>query len=80
MRDSQPLDEVKALAAQVDAYCVDYVGLDLSFDGIAVQCDTGDAEQFKQCVAAVSEANNGPLILVSNDPAILEAGISRRTG
>ena len=36
VRDTQPLDDVAALAAQVAQYKVDYVGLDLAFDGIAV--------------------------------------------
>jgi len=75
VRDSQPLDRVQALAAQVDAYRVDYVGLDLSFDGMAVQSDTRDPAQFKQCVEAVTAANHGPLILVGDDAAVLEAGL-----
>ncbi len=75
VRDNQPLDQVQALAAQVDVYRVDYVGLDLRFDGMAVQSDTRDPAQFKQCVAAVSAANHGPLVLVAEDVAVLEAGV-----
>ena len=76
VRDSQPLDQVQALAAQVDAYCVDYVGLDLSFDGMAVQSASGDPALFKQCVEAVAAVNHGPLILVSDDAAVLAAGLT----
>ncbi len=43
VRDSQPLDEVRAAAGAVAEYKVDYVGLDLAFDGLCIQSDSGDA-------------------------------------
>jgi acetyl-CoA decarbonylase/synthase complex subunit gamma len=75
VRDTQPPEQVQALAAQVAAYRVDYVGLDLAFNGLAVQSDSRDPAQFKRCVEAVCAANHGPLILVADDPAVLEAGV-----
>ncbi|MBW7884722.1 MAG: acetyl-CoA decarbonylase/synthase complex subunit gamma, partial [Caldilineaceae bacterium] len=76
VRDSQPRDEIVELAAQVAAYKVDYVGIDLSFDGMTIQSDSGDPATFQQCVAAVREVNKGALILMANEPAVLEAGLA----
>ena len=75
VRDDQPLDAVEALAAEVAAYKVDYVGLDLAFDGMAVQNVSGDADAFRQCVAAVREANKGVLILMADSGGAMEAGL-----
>ncbi len=80
VRDTQPLDEVKSLAAAVAAYSVDYVGMDLAFNGLAVQSDSGDPDTFARCVAAVREAKGEALILISDDPAVLEAGLSVSSG
>ena len=75
VRDSQPLDEVRAVAGAVAEYKVDYVGLDLAFDGLCVQSDSGDPAAFKACVAAARAVNKGALILTAAEPAVLEAGL-----
>jgi acetyl-CoA decarbonylase/synthase complex subunit gamma len=80
VRDTQPEAEVKETASQVEQYEVDYVGIDLSFSGMAVQNDSGDAETFKQCVAAVRSVNQGALILISEDAEVLKAGLSAAQG
>jgi acetyl-CoA decarbonylase/synthase complex subunit gamma len=80
VRDTQPPAEVGALAAQVGQYKIDYVGLDLALDGMAVQSQAGDAASFQQCVAAVRAANRGTLILIGRDPAVLEAGLAAAPG
>ncbi|MEZ4716855.1 MAG: (Fe-S)-binding protein [Caldilineaceae bacterium] len=80
VRDTQPLDEVRAVAQAVADYKVDYVGLDLAFDGMAVQAESGAADAFKACVAAVREVNHGNLILMADDAALLEAGLAAAAG
>ena len=45
-------------SAPADAYTVDYVGMDLTMDGIAVQADGGD---FAAAVQAVREVSHRPL-------------------
>ena len=75
VRDTQPLDEVAALAEEVATYKVDYVGLDLAFDGMAVECTSGDAATFRRCVETVRAVNHGNLILMSEDADLLEAGL-----
>ncbi len=80
VRDTQPLDEVKALAAQVAAYAVDYVGIKLTLDGMAVEGASGQPATFAVCVETVREACNLPLILISRDPAVMEAGLKAAAG
>ncbi len=75
--DDQPLDEIKAEVEEAMSYSVEYVGMDLSLDGIAVQAASeGTEEQFAQAVKAVLEASQVPLILIAQDPAVMEAGLS----
>lgn len=80
VRDDRPLDEVREIAARVAAYSVDYVGIDLTLDGLAVESVTGDPETFRAYVAAVREVMKRPLILMSDAPEVLEAGLAAATG
>jgi len=72
-------DEPAAITAKVkaaDAYVVDYVGLDLKLNGFAVEAASGDAAKFKAAVDTVRESSKLPLVLISDDPAIIEAGLT----
>jgi acetyl-CoA decarbonylase/synthase complex subunit gamma len=63
-----------------NAYTVDYVGIDLTLDGFAVEAASGDATRFAAAVAAVRKTSGLPLILMGDDPAILEAGLRALEG
>lgn len=76
VRDAQPLAEVQELAAQVGQYKVDYVGIDLAFDGMAVECASGDPATFRQCVEAVQAVNKGALVLMAHTAAALDAALA----
>lgn len=65
------------VAKAVGAYSVDYVGMDLAIDGIAVEAAGGD---FAATVAAAKTACGKPLILLTEDPAIAEAGLKAAEG
>ncbi len=80
VRDTQPPDEVRRMAAQVEGYSVDYVGTALSLDGVAVEAASGEAGRFAEAVAAVRAETRRPLILMSRDAAILEAGLTKVSG
>ncbi len=69
-------EKVKA----VDAYQVDYVGIDLALDGIAVKAASGDAGAFSAAVSAIREATSLPLILIADDPAVIGAGLQAVDG
>jgi acetyl-CoA decarbonylase/synthase complex subunit gamma len=69
--DDQPAAEIQAKVKPVDEYVVDYVGMDLSLGGIAVQGRGGD---FGAAVKAVREATSLPLILIGS-PEVLKGGL-----
>lgn len=74
--DTDPLGIIKEQVAQVDAYRVDYVGIDLTMGGIAVQADGGD---FGAALSAVQEATELPLILIG-DADVLKDGLAQLNG
>jgi acetyl-CoA decarbonylase/synthase complex subunit gamma len=62
------------------AYSVDYVGIDLKLDGVAVEAASGDGGTFAGAVDAVRAVTGLPLVLVSGDPAVIEAGLGALDG
>jgi acetyl-CoA decarbonylase/synthase complex subunit gamma len=77
VKDTQPLEEVKSTSAEVAGYTVEYVGVQLRMDGLAVEAASGDPSTFAQCVAAVREAADLPLVLMARGPAVMEAGLEK---
>jgi len=75
VRDSEPLDALKARVAAADAYRVNYVGMDLGLDGFAVEAASGEPATFADAVSAVREVSERPLILMGRDPAVIAAGL-----
>ena len=74
--DSEDLETIKSKVAEVDAYKVDYVGIELSMSGIAVQSEGGDTAA---AVKAVRESTSLPLILIG-DPEAVMAGLEALDG
>ncbi len=75
VKDTQ--SDAAEVAKAVAEYAVDYVGMDLTLDGVAVEADGGD---FAATVSAVKEACPFPLILLTEDPATAEAGLKAAAG
>jgi acetyl-CoA decarbonylase/synthase complex subunit gamma len=73
--DDEPIDEIKEKVEKADSFLVNYVGIDLTLDGLAVESAKGSAEAFVSVIKAVREKSQKPLILIGNDPAVLEAGL-----
>jgi acetyl-CoA decarbonylase/synthase complex subunit gamma len=80
VRDDQPLEEIKAKVAEAEAYSVNYVGIDLMIDGFVVASVTGDKTAFTDAVKEVRQISKRPLILMSRDAEILEAGLKEIEG
>jgi acetyl-CoA decarbonylase/synthase complex subunit gamma len=74
VRDTD-VEGATAIATAVDKYTVDYVGLKLELQGIAVEAASGDPAKFAEAITAVRGVTQKPLILLSRDPAIIEAGL-----
>ncbi|HOG46715.1 MAG TPA: acetyl-CoA decarbonylase/synthase complex subunit gamma [Anaerolineae bacterium] len=80
IRDTQSLDEIKQAAATVAGYTVERVGIALGLDGVAVENASGDAGAFAAAMAAVRSAGDLPLILMSDSPAAIKAGLEKAAG
>jgi acetyl-CoA decarbonylase/synthase complex subunit gamma len=72
--------EIAARAKAVADYKVDYVGMALRLDGLAVEAVSGDAAKFADAVAATRGASTLPLVLVSENPAVIAAGLAKTGG
>jgi acetyl-CoA decarbonylase/synthase complex subunit gamma len=78
--DADGSEEVKKKAAPAEAFTTSYVGIDLKLDGFAVKSDTGDPAKFAAAVTTVRQVSKKPLILVSENPAVLAAGLNVLNG
>ncbi len=76
VKDDLTSEQIKAKLAPAEAYEVDYVGLELTLDGFAVESVTGDAAAFATAVQAVNAVSHRPLILMSSDPDVIAAGLA----
>jgi acetyl-CoA decarbonylase/synthase complex subunit gamma len=68
--------DITKKAAEVDAYMVNYVGMDFSMDGFALETDGGDLAAAVKAVRGVSQK---PLILIG-DAETLPAGLEACSG
>lgn len=75
LRDNQPADQVAALVDRATAYSVERVGAVLALDGFAIENASGDADTFAKCVSLVRDKTGWPLVLMSRDPAAMEAAL-----
>ncbi|MBC7236885.1 MAG: acetyl-CoA decarbonylase/synthase complex subunit gamma [Chloroflexi bacterium] len=79
LSDTLSEQEFAARLKEIADYQVERVGIDLSANGVAIENASGDAATFaarvKQAVAA-----GLPVILISDDPAAMEAGLKAATG
>lgn len=78
LKDTQ--GDIAAKAKEIDAFAVDYVGIKLHIDGVAVENASGDAGKFAAAVEAVRGASNLPLILIAKEPAAFEAAMAKANG
>jgi acetyl-CoA decarbonylase/synthase complex subunit gamma len=67
-------DELKAKAQEIADYVVDYVGMELTVDGFAVEA-TGDGATFAEAIETILEVATRPLILIAEDPAVMAKGL-----
>jgi acetyl-CoA decarbonylase/synthase complex subunit gamma len=74
VKDNDP--NLADAVAQADAYEVERVGMRLSLNGIAVENASGDAGVFAKAVGVVQAKSTLPLILMAEQPAVMEAGLN----
>jgi acetyl-CoA decarbonylase/synthase complex subunit gamma len=80
IRDDEPSDQIKEKVTAANSYQVNYVGIDLTLDGFAVESVSGDPATFASVVATVRAVSDRPLILVSSDPEVMAKGLDAAGG
>ena len=80
MSDVMDAKDSSERTAFVKGFAVERLGKKLAADGISIHCVSGEADRFAECVKTVAKKFDGPLILRSQDPQILEAGIVQAKG
>ena len=78
--DTEGPEAIQSKLAPAEAYKTNYVGIELTLDGFAVEAASGNAAQFAAAVKAVRAVSQRPLILVGRDPAVLSAGLAVLAG
>jgi len=80
VKDTQPLEEFKDTVTKAANYSVERVGMELTVSGFAVENASGDPAVFAERVETVKAIANLPLVLISKNPAALEAAIAKLDG
>ena len=80
IQDTQPVEDIKAALTPEDAYTVNYVGINLTLDGFAIECVSGDATKFAAAVSAARAVSKRPFILMSKDADVISAGLNALGG
>jgi acetyl-CoA decarbonylase/synthase, CODH/ACS complex subunit gamma len=75
VNDNDTPEAIQKIIAPAEQYTTNYVGMDLTLDGFAVKSSGKEAQRFANAVSAVREISHRPLILISNDPGVIEAGL-----
>lgn len=68
--------EINSLAQRIQDYRVNYVGIDLEVDGIALEDDGVDQDKMNAALIAVRSASRKPVMLFSPNPASIENALS----
>jgi acetyl-CoA decarbonylase/synthase complex subunit gamma len=76
--DDMPVDELKVQVKDVADYMVEYVGMELTIDGFAVEA-TGDGGSFAKVVETVLGEAVRPLILIADDADVMAEGLTAAT-
>lgn len=77
---NQPNSDIGEVVRQAEKFSVNYVGIDLVLDGFAVHDETGNAQNFATLVETVRGVSKRPIILMSTDPGVIEAGLGKLQG
>ena len=87
--DGQPLEKIKARVEEAASYVVEYVGMELTIDGFAVEAagkgareqgSRGAGEKFAAAVEGVLSVAKIPLILIATDAAVMAQGLEAAEG
>lgn len=73
--DDMDIAAITARVHKIVGFSYGYIGRTLTLDAIAIRSVTGDPDRFKTAVKTVIETTDLPLILCSQDPEVMKAGL-----
>jgi acetyl-CoA decarbonylase/synthase complex subunit gamma len=73
-------EEVSERITRLEGFHVNYVGIDLTIDGFAIESQSGNATAFANTISAVRTSTKKPVILISNDAEVMAAGLQAIDG
>jgi acetyl-CoA decarbonylase/synthase complex subunit gamma len=80
VKDTEDADAIAAKVAEVSNYCVERVGIDMTFNSIAIENASGEAGTFASAVGAVRGKTSLPFVLISDNADALKAALEKEGG
>ncbi len=77
IKDNDPVDVIEKTVAEASAYSVERVGITMSLNGFAIDNQSKDGNTFADVVSRVSGKTELPLVLMSQDPSIMEGALGK---
>jgi acetyl-CoA decarbonylase/synthase complex subunit gamma len=75
VKDTEDAEAIATKVATVNAYCVERVGIDMTFNAIAIENASGDPGTFAGAVQAVRVKTDLPFVLISDSADALKAAL-----
>ena len=73
--DDSTSQEIQANVAAVEAFQVNYVGVNLVIDGFAIESTSNSPARFSEAIHAARQATHKPFILISQNPEVIAEGL-----
>ena len=80
VKDTEDAETIAGKVAVVNDYCVERVGIDMTFSAIAIENASGDAGTFAGTVEAVRARTDLPFVLMSDSVKALQAALEVEGG
>ena len=80
VKDTEDSDTITAKVRAVHEYSVERVGIDMTFDAIAIENASGDAAAFAGAVKTARAVTDLPFVLISEDAESLKAALAEEGG
>jgi acetyl-CoA decarbonylase/synthase complex subunit gamma len=80
IKDTEDAEAIASKVEIVNDYCVERVGIDMTFNAIAIENASGDAGTFADAVAAIRAKTDLPFVLMSDNADALKAALAKEGG
>jgi acetyl-CoA decarbonylase/synthase complex subunit gamma len=80
VKDTEDAGSIAGKVEMVNNYCVERVGIDMTFNAVAVENASGDAGTFASAVEAVRAQTDLPFVLMSDSAEAFKAALDKEGG